>query len=691
MIAALLRLPNVLAALAFAGVYFISPPQIADVVRTFALGDEIAPWIWSAGPVLIAAVLNLFLWAPTKVIDPKQLIVPAIDAGLAALPAILAGAILLGPLDVIIALLPISLTALLCFFLISRALLRLSDQRRFNLAMLAGVVALCGLATAIAMTLLQPVDVPIAVSPMGLIAVAFAVWSLAFTALMRFPIATLLGFKAACILVAFFYMGPGQDIAVAKSQRDPLPFFDGFYDWLTSRDDLAAYEDENLPYPVFITAAEGGGIYAMVHSYLALKAIEGTCGSFRQHLFASVGVSGGALGSTLFASEPGGDQLQRPVSCHQNATSANLEPLWQDFLSPPLANLLFAQPFELMMPLSQGIPDGGSALVAAIKDQFPNLPALGGGLTRWNPKGSDPLLVLVSTDVSRGKRFVMSGLGGAGASDEIDSESYPGEFSDVDIDAITAAVVSARFPWFTGTARLPVEGEYRFLADGGYSDNSGANTALDLARAIEEIEELSVRAPRSYYVNDQDVTVCKVRVATRFEKLRREGCDHWVYLVLVPIFASSDTLVDGNVEAAQSYVGDPLNTVLSSMTIQAKSALLEARRFFSSRTGTLLQEGVYPHVLPIDALRLPLGWKLGRSAVEDIWNLAGTTGACDVLASKRGSTVQGPPEGMGAGLDVSLAALHEIRRQNGCSVAALARLFYPKPQPKGRGYWITGR
>src|SRR5207249_7499049 len=53
-------------------------------------------------------------------------------------------------------------------------------------------------------------------------------------------------------------------------------------------------------YPVYVVAAQGGGIYAAYHTAIFLARMQDICPSFRHHLFAISGVSGGSIGAATF-------------------------------------------------------------------------------------------------------------------------------------------------------------------------------------------------------------------------------------------------------------------------------------------------------------------------------------------------------------------------------------------------------
>jgi hypothetical protein len=93
--------------------------------------------------------------------------------------------------------------------------------------------------------------------------------------------------------------------------------------------------------PIYIVAAEGGGIRAAYWAASALQALEATPG-FREHVFALSGVSGGSVGVAIWAASV------RSLMCGGTQGATATEMLAGDFVSPPLAGLFyydFAQRF----------------------------------------------------------------------------------------------------------------------------------------------------------------------------------------------------------------------------------------------------------------------------------------------------------------------------------------------------------
>jgi hypothetical protein len=106
------------------------------------------------------------------------------------------------------------------------------------------------------------------------------------------------------------------------------------------------------------------------------------------------------------------------------------------------------------------------------------------------PSGStdQPELVLLTTSTATGERMAVSHF-----SFPIDPKIGPGisirtlaeQLPDADIPLATAAFMSARFPIVSPPARLPGTGEVKRYVDGGYFENSGVSTVIDMLHALQ--------------------------------------------------------------------------------------------------------------------------------------------------------------------------------------------------------------
>ncbi|UGX94986.1 hypothetical protein G6321_00007500 [Bradyrhizobium barranii subsp. barranii] len=323
----------------------------------------------------------------------------------------------------------------------------------------------------------------------------------------------------------------------------------GFREWLLQkpRVEVAKRLGE---YPVFIVAAQGGGIYAANNAARFLARLQDLCPAFRQHLFAISGVSGGSVGSTIFAAAlraqtapldsnavdgktcpkiadflAGVGRVQdidAPGPVEQRVASV----LATDFLSPLVAGFLFTDFTQMFSPfpipafdrarfLEYTLENAGDRILGSQKGNGDQSNLLRADYqSHWAPGNNMPALLFNTTDAGSGKRAVISPFDfdplhpkdtdlcvlaavertGAGTDQTVKSHS-------LHIPLSTAAFTSARFPWVTPAATVSVRNDcitshpQARLVDGGYVENSGIETALDLVEKLNAIKGTS-DAPR---------------------------------------------------------------------------------------------------------------------------------------------------------------------------------------------------
>ncbi|MDX2307607.1 MAG: hypothetical protein NW216_05150 [Hyphomicrobium sp.] len=332
--------------------------------------------------------------------------------------------------------------------------------------------------------------------------------------------------------------------------------------WYQSRPDKDRY---GSAYPVYVVAAQGGGIYAAYQTAVFLARMQDLCPSFRHHVFAISSVSGGSLGAAAFvaaledeaeatppaappAATPTGDAVFTAAPCPAIArfvdpknvykTKGLDEPgpvekrvralLGADFIAPLTAATLFPDFTQRFLPFPVPAFDRARALeqsfVAAAEK------AIGGDrnpmrmsfLAHWEMTGSKPALLINATDSGSGRRIVIAPFAFSKTAElGLSARSfanYPFWLSKADdkaatstsafepapeISLATAAGVSARFPWITPAATVVLReretgrNQKLRLVDGGYVDNSGVETALDLN---EEMRPFIDKRPDGYGV-----------------------------------------------------------------------------------------------------------------------------------------------------------------------------------------------
>lgn len=277
-------------------------------------------------------------------------------------------------------------------------------------------------------------------------------------------------------------------------------------------------------YPVFIFAVEGGGVYAASAAAAFLAKLEDDEPELDRHIFAISGVSGGSIGAAVFQAldqsryadprsaavlseaKTGGEEK---CTWHAAAkTGAGLlgevaNIMQGDHLSPVVGSI-FPEIFDARLRR----PD---ALRASFEySTFTQNAAAGSELcspflAHWSWTGATPALVLNSTWVETGFRvafapFLLHDLDESLYSFRdisMPNENCPNKKNKDDPQScaslMTAAGVSARFPGimppFAVKVQMPTgAGERRWnFVDGGYADNSGATTAMDIYRTLNSL------------------------------------------------------------------------------------------------------------------------------------------------------------------------------------------------------------
>jgi hypothetical protein len=243
------------------------------------------------------------------------------------------------------------------------------------------------------------------------------------------------------------------------------------------------------PHPMYIVATEGGGIRAAYWTGIVLGGLQDTNPNFASHVFAISGVSGGSLGAVVFdalVDENDGRSFQE--NAHQI--------LSRDFLSPALAAMLYPDLLQRFLPIPIAYFDRARALELgwekAWRDRMGNDRFSRSFVDLW-PADSQkwvPALFLNGTSVEKGNRIVTSNLRVTGsffdvedAAVKLDTPEAGATEVGCHIPLSTTAHMSARFTYASPAGRFH-DGTH--IVDGGYFENSGATTALEMVSRINE-------------------------------------------------------------------------------------------------------------------------------------------------------------------------------------------------------------
>lgn len=258
-------------------------------------------------------------------------------------------------------------------------------------------------------------------------------------------------------------------------------------------------------YPVYIVAAQGGGVYAASAASTFLGHLHDRFPFFDRHLFAVSGVSGGSVGAAAYAAFDVTAGAGR--SC-PDRTSKVRRVFEQDHLSPVLALVVAEYAEKALLGASArnarwllrkmlGLTEIEITTRASALQKSLEIDARGAdNCSQQGEKGrlADPFgsgwtssgsaLVLNTTLAETGERiafapFRLHDIGQGSLSswqDDHVSPLFPAQPRPITL--AEAAVASARFPGLMpAMPRRTSKGGWINLVDGGYADNSGVATA----------------------------------------------------------------------------------------------------------------------------------------------------------------------------------------------------------------------
>ena len=405
-----------------------------------------------------------------------------------------------------------------------------------------------------------------------------------------------------------------------------------FKSWLAARKDAPAYSNAARPYPVYVVAAEGGGLYAAYQTAKFLARMQDLCPNFAQHVFAVSSVSGGSLGAAVFAG------LTRSLATNddakpcldQLATRGNFETradaiLSRDLLAPVVWGALFPDFLQRFIPWPLPAFDRARALEYAFEETWRY-----GGDKGANPlsgtlfglcgvgalsclAGPTPALAFNVSNIETGMQMVLSPLDFTSIGPPWTNSAKVFDFFSTGVDPVdmplsTAVGLSARFPWISPA------GWYAFtdpdqkslgdkalkrrmsFVDGGYVDNSGVATASKLAQSLSEI---IAKEPGA-----QTVEIKLIMISAAWIPFDR----FWM---------------DAPVNRSQSEFLTPFVAALA--TWQGRGYTTQYDLAADPKPGfKILEAGVYYNFMP-----LPLGWQLSSLSRSYIDLFRGSPEKCD--------------------------------------------------------------
>ena len=391
-----------------------------------------------------------------------------------------------------------------------------------------------------------------------------------------------------------------------------------------------SWHEDKKGEPIFLVAAEGGGIRAAYWTASVLAAIQDQNPEFARHLFAISGVSGGSLGGAVFASlvaenlERGKEAL--PCGTYVECTRAVLG---RDFLSPAVGMLLGPDLVQRFLPFGVGQFDRSLGLEraweAAWQEETGSRRFAEPFLDLWRGEhGLDvPSLILNGTHVETGRRILTSNLVPTrtpGESPEFYDAYHMHDILNADLPLSTAAHNSARFTYVSpaGSLMTEVDGEMVLrghVVDGGYFENSGATTVLEVLKVLETLCDLDATGRFGF--------LGQVALAAGTQSPSCRGDFHVIYIQNDPKSAPDykvkqfDPTLDAPPDSGLSETLSPIRALMrtrsarGSYAVKSLKAAVGRRNFRDFSLCDEMSVGDNMEKVP-----LPLGWQLSDNSQQ---------------------------------------------------------------------------
>lgn len=356
-----------------------------------------------------------------------------------------------------------------------------------------------------------------------------------------------------------------------RASIQPKPVLEAPPETRISLADLAARKiSANAAETYYVVAAAGGGLRAAIHTAAVLERLNSeTCGEFDKRLLAISSVSGGSLGAAAYLNSP--DRRIDPTKCRvlDVGESSDIIPgssrpsvakrfLSGDFLAGTAAALLFPNAVHMVFPFAFSELDRGDVLRSDWEEawrQTGSRTRLDTGFVDALSSVDSPSFIVNTTSVTTGERVLISSTIPGTGSTAVDLLAVAPEQRSITLS--NAVLNSSRFPYVTPAAKVWTlspdqlsawrmfhlhrngpsvrkevvlsRGEYidrtflkisprvmDYLVDGGYFENSGAESLIEAIHEIKRILPEGARL-RAIVIYNEPTSDWDLRCTAPFE------------------------------------------------------------------------------------------------------------------------------------------------------------------------------
>lgn len=353
------------------------------------------------------------------------------------------------------------------------------------------------------------------------------------------------------------------------------------------------------PRPI-IVAGSGGASRAAFMTANTLSYLQEQYPNFSKRVFAISTVSGSSLGAAAFLAALGRQDVPLPAdtcsdrrfqgwfACHKSEKEARdrlattkLQKrvqlfLSSDFLTPVFVTLTFSDMWRIGRDRAAKLELSWDAAWRGVTNDASRSGDFEKPLSDFLPTSAEtwrPLLLFNGTSVATGRRIIVSSLTPTHDGKRIFTDAYdfyemacPGEgraLRGCELRLSTAVTMSARFPLVSPVGIIASKvGIVDRVVDGGYFENSGAQTALELARELkgthQELHPFILQITNDPSAFDYQGCQQKISWEKQYQQEQPK----------LPSESEEPNLL--------RWAFDPLNTVLATRTARGNHATAEA-------------------------------------------------------------------------------------------------------------------
>ena len=373
-------------------------------------------------------------------------------------------------------------------------------HRSFYRCLIRQLIVLSALALAFILlfSFIVPVGTYMFFGAVAMICLAFACWQIVFVALHFVDkaqnIVPVRFFLLVMFLVTTYCNNDHPIRTYARQQTSSLALEDHFRAWLSVVGKDTTYRvgpDKKIP--VVFIAAEGGALRTGAFTAMMLAKLSDSFPSFDKYIYCYSGVSGGAVGSGFYNAI----WLDRYLHHRRNMTYAQATDTFfkTDFLAAVTGKLVFGEIINYFIPWHINRLDRAIALEESWENGWEKIND-SINIFRELFRNADttaiaPALFINTTEAESGMQCIWSNVSLPGI--PFSNQRDLGMRLHRSISYSTAINLSSRFPLVSPGAAIDFnDREKKHYVDGGYFENTGSETLLQVLKAL-PLKELPVK------------------------------------------------------------------------------------------------------------------------------------------------------------------------------------------------------